>query len=414
MNTETTVTPPDAIPAPNIQAINFKPEPKRLHRKIAKLPKALRDIINTSIDDGLPAFEIIQKLNASTDSPLPYPITEVDISRWKSTGYQRYLAHQDHLDSIAASREAALELVRASDNLSLPQATLQVIASQCFEVLADFSPAAIKQKLAEDPLKYTSFLHVFARITREIVHLEKFQEARAAAEAQRAAAQNKAQTDWFEAVKADLSNSPNQTHSTPAPDIQPKQPPAPTTLAPQSVPEIPPPALAQASPPEPVPQLPPAAPEPSRASATPIITEYCLDCLHPLPHLTPEGKRPDERCQNCGVLLPPPGLCTRPSKDACHRCGTHLPAPLPGGRRPRPTCHNCGVGLGRELEQRIPKTPHRTKPIKPYENTSSTLRKQHSPASHQSHNYNSLHRAPTDSPPSPDEHLAEAAISASH
>src|SRR5215475_7067395 len=173
MNTENTVTPPEAIPATNIQSVDFTSEAKQIHRKIAKLPKPLRDLINSSLDDALPAKEIIQKLEASTNPPLPYPISEANISRWKTTGYLRYLAHQDHLDSIQASREAALEMV-TSNNLSLPQATLQLIAGHCFEILGDFSLAAVKQKLAEEPLKYISLLHVFARLTREIVHLEKY------------------------------------------------------------------------------------------------------------------------------------------------------------------------------------------------------------------------------------------------
>src|ERR1041385_6375079 len=110
MNTETTATPPGATPATNIQSVDFSSKTKQIHRKIAKLPKPLRDLINSSIDDGLPAKEIIQKLEASTNPPLPYPISEANISGWKTTGYQRYLAHQDHLDSIEASREAALEM----------------------------------------------------------------------------------------------------------------------------------------------------------------------------------------------------------------------------------------------------------------------------------------------------------------
>src|SRR4051794_9805660 len=119
MNSENTATPTEAVPATNIQAVDFSTESKQLHRKIAKLPKSLRDLINSSLDDGLPAKEIIQKLESSTNPPLPYPISEANISRWKTSGYMRYLAHQDHLDSIEASREAALEMA-AGNNLSLP------------------------------------------------------------------------------------------------------------------------------------------------------------------------------------------------------------------------------------------------------------------------------------------------------
>src|SRR5438552_14865974 len=70
-------------------------QPPVLHRKIAKLPKPLRDLINTMLDDGFPAREVIAKLQASTDPPLPYPISEMNISDWKNTGYRRHLAQQE-------------------------------------------------------------------------------------------------------------------------------------------------------------------------------------------------------------------------------------------------------------------------------------------------------------------------------
>ena len=162
---------------------NQKPSTNRLHRKIAKLPKPLRDLINSMLDDGASGPEIIARLQASTDPPLPYPISEMDISRWRATGYARYLAQQDRMASLQADREAALEIVSGDDTTTLPEATLQIIAGQYFQFLGDFSLGSLKQKLAEDPLRYTRFLNVFARLVREIVHLQKHRQdcARAAA-----------------------------------------------------------------------------------------------------------------------------------------------------------------------------------------------------------------------------------------
>jgi len=160
---------------------------KPVHRKIAQLPKALRDQINSMLDDSLPYAQIIEKLQQSTDPPLPYPISEMNLSRWKEKGYQRYLAQQEHLDYVRGNREAALDMVAGEDTTTLPEATLQIIASQYYDLLGDFSPNSLKQKLAEDPLKYTRLVSVFARLTREILHLKKDREACAKA---RAAIQN--------------------------------------------------------------------------------------------------------------------------------------------------------------------------------------------------------------------------------
>src|SRR5690242_21923680 len=75
------------LPQPNSQSSPADLKPPQ--RKIAKLPKTLRDIINTMLDDAAGAREIIQKLDQCTDPALPYPITDMDISRWKHTGYLR-------------------------------------------------------------------------------------------------------------------------------------------------------------------------------------------------------------------------------------------------------------------------------------------------------------------------------------
>jgi hypothetical protein len=148
-----------------------------LHRKIAKLPKPLRDLINTMLEEGCCAREIIAKLQASADPPLPYPISEVNISDWKNTGYRRRVAEQDRLTLVQVNREAAGELVSSPDITTLPEATLQILANQYYELLCDFSPETLKKKLSEDPLKYTRFINVFARLVREIVHLRKFRDA---------------------------------------------------------------------------------------------------------------------------------------------------------------------------------------------------------------------------------------------
>jgi len=157
-------------------------EPKRRSRSnIAKLPKVLRDLLNSMLDDGAPYALIIEKLQQSTDPPLPYPISEMNISRWYDTGYQGHLAQQERLAFVRLNREAALEMVAGDDTATLPEATLQIIASHYYELLGDFSPALLRGKLSEDPLKYTRFINGFARLAREILNLKKYRETSAKA-----------------------------------------------------------------------------------------------------------------------------------------------------------------------------------------------------------------------------------------
>jgi hypothetical protein len=135
------------------------------------------------LDDGLPYSRITEKLKQSTDPPLPFPISKMTISRWYDTGYQAYLDRQDHLAELRANREAALELVEGGDTTTLPEATLQIVTSQIFQLLTDFSSASLKKKLAEDPLKYIRLVNSFAHISREAVVLKKLRDASAKATA---------------------------------------------------------------------------------------------------------------------------------------------------------------------------------------------------------------------------------------
>src|SRR5215510_2748651 len=153
---------------------NLSQPSTNLHRKIAKLPKPLRDLINSMLDDAASGPQIIQKLQHSTNPPLPYPISEMDISRWKHSGYLRYIARQERLACLQINREDANDMLNAGDTATIPEATLQIIASQYYELLGDFNPEQLKAKLADDPLKYTRFLNVFSRVTREIMNICKY------------------------------------------------------------------------------------------------------------------------------------------------------------------------------------------------------------------------------------------------
>src|SRR5215467_4836485 len=90
-----TLTPPTQDPSTlNSQPATNPPPSTNLHRKIAKLPRPLRDLINTMLDDAASGPEILARLKESTNPPLPYPISEQNISDWRRTGYQDYLRQQ--------------------------------------------------------------------------------------------------------------------------------------------------------------------------------------------------------------------------------------------------------------------------------------------------------------------------------
>ena len=169
-------TPPSS-PDPNpIRLLN----PRRsLRGKIARLPKALRDQINQILDDGFSYRAIIQTLkDAGTEFPKGCP-SQMDISRWKDNGYQRYLKQQERLADVRANREASLEVVADGDTTTIAEADLQISASQYYDLLDDLQTPVIRQKIAEDPLQYPRFLNAFARLTREMLKLKTYRDLRA-------------------------------------------------------------------------------------------------------------------------------------------------------------------------------------------------------------------------------------------
>jgi len=95
------------LPDPTLEASSTEDSPhKRLRHnsKIGRLPKADRDFINSLLDDGLTYGQIVQELR-ELDPPLPYPISERNLSSWQATGYQEYLRHQERLDLLAANQD---------------------------------------------------------------------------------------------------------------------------------------------------------------------------------------------------------------------------------------------------------------------------------------------------------------------
>jgi len=142
MNTDIQNTP---LNPQNLAPINVLKRKRRPHGKIAELPKALRDQINQMLDDGFSYRKIAEKLKAS-GSDLPQGvISRMSVLRWHDNGYQRYLDQQQRLAEVRANREAALDMVAAGDTTALPEADLQLIASQYYDLFAQNQAQLIKQ-----------------------------------------------------------------------------------------------------------------------------------------------------------------------------------------------------------------------------------------------------------------------------
>src|SRR4051812_8504854 len=100
----------------------------------------------------------------------------MDISRWKQSGYPRHLARQERLACVQINCEEANDVLNAGDTATLPEATFQVFASQCYEFFGDFNLQALKEKFTNNPLAYTRFLNVFSRMSRDIMNIRQYRD----------------------------------------------------------------------------------------------------------------------------------------------------------------------------------------------------------------------------------------------
>jgi hypothetical protein len=62
--------------------------------KVARLPEETRNQINRVLEDGVPYRAIVAHLQHSA-TPLPYPISEMNISNWRHGGYQDWRQQQE-------------------------------------------------------------------------------------------------------------------------------------------------------------------------------------------------------------------------------------------------------------------------------------------------------------------------------
>jgi hypothetical protein len=379
MNTETT-----SAPTPSLQdSITPLPIPPtesdhRGNGKVARLPKVLRDQVNRMLDDGFSYKAIIEKLEQSTDPPLPYKLLEINISRWKDNGYQRYLRHQEWRDQLRILRENGSDMSELADSPKFQETLIQIALTEIFRVLQ-------QGELKPDSLNYIRLFNALARLNREALSLRKYNDLLAKEEAalkqldpNRKLSENEhvAIVDMIDRIM-EMPRPPGTICSSPprraavSADIVPVPPSAPATCPPSP-----------SSPSSPLPSRPCRAESPelarprfadcshsprgegrgegdrdvlqpaARDESLPSIEnrkskiENCLDCGSPLPPVPPGARRrPEDHCPSCGMRLPDIGLCEKPGFDQCLNCGATQPHLLPNGERPRPNCHKCGERL---------------------------------------------------------------------
>jgi hypothetical protein len=128
--------------------------------KVARLPKASRDKLNTMMLDGVPYLRIIEAF--ATEAP---GLTEVNLSHWKTGGYLDWLRNMQITEAIKAKHELANDIVaNAGDENVAATAVLQTLAANLCKFLADNDPEILRDSLMNDADKFTRFVNAMVRL----------------------------------------------------------------------------------------------------------------------------------------------------------------------------------------------------------------------------------------------------------
>jgi len=178
---------------PNILNLeNSNPQPDKLpdaipqfehagNGKIARLPKAIRDQVNTWLRDGLSSPEIIKRLGDAGQGLNPGHFHE-----YRKRGYQDWLRQREWLEHLTSKSEFSTDILSTEASGTLHEAGLRLAAAQMFDQLMRFSSASAGENAQPEPEQFARLVNALARLTREALAFQKYRDvcAQAAAAAE--------------------------------------------------------------------------------------------------------------------------------------------------------------------------------------------------------------------------------------
>ena len=145
--------------------------PKNSHGrtgKVARLPKAARDMVNQMMLDGRTYLEIIAALGEEGKD-----LNEDNLSSWKSGGYLEFRKEERDMAEIRCRQEYAAEVARETEGTGLCEATSKMLLAQIFGTLRDAGPGSLQTALTDKPEVYVRLLHAVARLSATAISLER-------------------------------------------------------------------------------------------------------------------------------------------------------------------------------------------------------------------------------------------------
>jgi hypothetical protein len=128
--------------------------------KVARLPRKIRDQLSRMILDGITYKKIIENLGEDAKD-----LKENCISEWQKFGYQKWLIEYKRSEDIAATRDAAIDLIEKKAGATVQDASRTIASAQLYELLLSFDPRGFSQALQEKPELYLRLVNTLSRLS---------------------------------------------------------------------------------------------------------------------------------------------------------------------------------------------------------------------------------------------------------
>ena len=174
MNTMNTITPDPAADESDsagcqsaVSPIANRPD---LTDKIARLPKATRDMLNLMLDDRLPYHVIVDELGETAQG-----LSASSLAQWVKAGYADYLKERQTIEDVKTQSEFAADLLRELGNVDpsvIHLACLTLANLQLFRAIREFGDEALRDMLRANPSSYLNLLNTLCNMVQPTIDLE--------------------------------------------------------------------------------------------------------------------------------------------------------------------------------------------------------------------------------------------------
>ena len=142
----------------------------RLDQKIARLPKATRDMLNLMLDDGLPYHIIIEELGETVQG-LGVP----NLTKWVQGGYEEYIKQRQTIEGAKTQAEFAADLLRELGEIDpsvIHRACMRIASVQIFNAIREYGDEALREMLQSKPASYLNLINTLCKTVQPTLDLE--------------------------------------------------------------------------------------------------------------------------------------------------------------------------------------------------------------------------------------------------